>query len=317
MSDGARPSCIRIRIRGGTMTESVTLRRRKGLKQNEGFWGMFFLAPTIIGFLVFTIIPVIMSLVYSFHKYDGITAMKYVGLNNYSRLLGNKEFIQSLGNTIYFAIGTVPIGCFLALFVAVVLNQKIRGRMFYRSCFFVPTIVSMVAISVVFQQMFNQDYGAINQIIGFFGIPPQSWFASKTQAMPCVIFVTIWKGIGVTIVIFLAGLTGIDSQLYEAAEIDGAGPITKFFRITIPLLRSTITFVLINNTIGAFQAFDQIYMLTSGGPAKATQTVSYLIYQNAFNYWKMGYASAMAYIMFIIILIVSIVQLYLSRDEKL
>ena len=299
------------------MAESINLRRKKGLKQNEGLWGMFFLTPTIIGFLVFTIVPVIMSLVYSFHKYDGITAMKYVGLNNYTKLLANKEFIKSLGNTVYFALGTVPVGCFLALFVAVVLNQKIRGRMIYRSCFFVPTIVSMVAISVVFQQMFHQDYGAIHPIRGFFGSPPQSWFASKTQAMPCVIFVTIWKGIGVTIVIFLAGLTGINSQLYEAAEIDGAGPITKFFRITIPMLRATITFVVINNTIGAFQAFDQIYMLTNGGPAKATQTVSYLIYMNAFQYWKMGYASAMAYIMFIIILIVSIIQLYVSRDEKL
>lgn len=299
------------------MTGSVSLNRKKGLKQNEGLWGMFFLAPTIIGFLVFTIIPVIMSAIYSLHEYDGITPMEWVSIENYTKLLTNKEFIKSLGNTIYFAIGTVPVGCFLALFVAVVLNQKIRGRMFYRSCFFVPTIVSMVAISVVFQQMFNQDYGVMNDILGWFGIPPQKWLASKALAMPVVIFVSIWKGIGVTIVIFLAGLTGIDSQLYEAAEIDGAGAITKFFRITIPMLRSTITFVVINNLISSFQAFDQIYMLTSGGPAKSTQTISYLIYKNAFSYWKMGYASAMAYIMFVIILVCSIVQLFISRDEKL
>ena len=277
---------------------------------------MLFLLPTIIGFLMFTLVPVFMSLVYSFTEYDGVTAMKFIGLDNYTKLLGNREFRKSLVNTLYFAVGTVPVGCFLALFVAVVLNQKIRGKTIYRACFFIPSIVSTVAISVVFQQMFNKDYGMINQILGVFGIPPQGWFASIQQAMPCVIFVSVWKGIGVTIVIFLAGLTGVDPQLYEAAEIDGAGPATKFFRITMPMLRATVAFVLINNTISSFQAFDQIYMLTNGGPAKATQTLSYLIYANAFQYWKMGYASAIAYILFLVILVVSLLQLRVSRDQK-
>lgn len=295
---------------------NAVLARRKRLNGREGLWAMLFLLPTFIGFLVFTVAPVIMSLIYSFMKYDGVTVMKYIGLKNYTKLLTNKEFLQSLWHTIYFAFGTVPVGCFLALLVAVVLNQKIRLKMFYRACFFIPSIVSMVAISVVFQQMFNKDFGVINQILQFFRLPPQGWFASKQWAMPCVIFVTIWKNIGVTVVIFLAGLTGVDPQLYEAAEIDGASAITKFFRITLPMLRATLAFVLINNTIGAFQEFDQIYMLTSGGPAKSTQTISYLIYTNAFENWKMGYASAAAYLMFLMILIFSLLQLRITRNEK-
>ncbi|WP_102410489.1 ABC transporter permease subunit [Beduinella massiliensis] len=298
------------------MVKPARLSRGRRALGGEGLWGAVFLLPTLVGFLVFTLIPVVMSLVYSFTKYDGVTAMKFIGLKNYTKLLGNKEFIESLWHTLYFAIGTVPVGCFLALFVAVVLNQKIRGKVIYRACFFIPSIVSMVAIAVVFQQMFNKDYGVVNQILGFFGVPAQGFFASTAQAMPCVIFVSVWKGIGVTIVIFLAGLTGVDPQLYEAADIDGAGAATKFFRITLPMMRATLTFVLINNTISSFQAFDQIYMLTSGGPAKATQTLSYLIYANAFQYWKLGYASAIAYIMFAIILVISILQLRVSRDEK-
>lgn len=298
------------------MDKPVRLDRNRRLNRDEGKWGFFFLLPTLIGFLIFTLIPVIMSLIYSFHKYDGVTAMKFIGLKNYVKLFGNTEFRKSLWNTIYFALGTVPIGCFLAMLVAVVLNQKIRGKVLYRACFFIPSIVSMVAISVVFQQMFNKDYGVVNQILGIFGIPPQGFFASTAQAMPCVIFVSIWKDVGVNIVIFLAGLTGVDPQLYEAAEIDGAGPVKKFFKITIPMLSTTLAFVLINSTIGAFQAFDQIYMLTNGGPAKSTQTLSYLIYANAFQYWKLGYASAIAYVMFVIILVISIFQLRIGRDDK-
>lgn len=290
--------------------------RKKPLYAREGFWGAIFLMPTFIGFLVFTLIPVVMSFMYSFTNYDGITSFDFVGTKNYVRLFTNKEFIKTLWNTLYFTIGKVPIGCLLALIIAVVLNQKIRFRNFYRACYFMPTIVSTVAISVVFQQIFNKDFGLANALVGFFGIPPQEWLASKTQAMPIVIFITIWKGLGVNVVIFLAGLTGVDPQLYEAASIDGASAYTRFVKITLPMMAAPITFVLINNTIQAFQVFDQIYMLTGGGPAKATQTLSYLIFNNAFEYFKQGYASAMAYVLFAIILIVSIFQLAISRNSK-
>ncbi len=297
------------------MQRSIEL-RRKPIFRRDGFWGAVFLSPTIIGFLVFTIIPVVMSLMYSFTNYDGVTAFDFIGIKNYTKLISNKEFIGSLRSTLFFAIGTVPIGCLVALMIAVVLNQDMKLKAVYRACYFMPTIVSMVAISVVFQQIFNKDYGLANALLGAIGIPPQDWLASTSQALPCVIFVSIWKGLGFNVVIFLAGLTSVDPQLYEAASIDGANAWTKLWKITFPSLRPTIAFVLINNTISSFQAFDQIYMLTSGGPAKATQTISYLIYNNAFVYFKQGYASAMAYLLFIVILIISIAQLRISADSK-
>lgn len=297
------------------MQKSVVL-GRKPIYRMDGFWAMLFLLPTIIGFVVFTIVPVVMSLIYSFTNYDGVTPYSFIGLKNYIKLFGNKEFLGSLRNTTYFVVGTVPIGCMIALVIAVVLNQDMKFKAVYRACYFMPTIVSMIAISVVFQQIFNKDYGLANTLLALIGVPPQDWLASITQAMPCVIFVSIWKGLGFNVVIFLAGLTGVDPQLYEAASIDGANVWTKLWKITMPSLRPTIAFVLINNTISSFQAFDQIYMLTSGGPAKATQTISYLIYNNAFSYFKQGYASAMAYILFLVILAVSIVQLRISANSK-
>lgn len=280
--------------------------------RRDGLWAGFFLTPTLIGFLVFTLSPVVMSLFYSFTNYDGITPYRIVGLQNYTRLLSNREFIQSLRNTVVFAFGTVPVGTFLSLIIAVVLNQDIKMKKFYRACFFMPTVVSMIAISVVFQLIFNQENGLANNILSYFGVAPQKWFGSVTQAMPCVIFVTIWQGMGTQIVIFLAGLTAVDRALYEAAEIDGATAMKRFFYITLPVMRPTITFVLISNTIGAFQAFDQIYMLTSGGPARSTQTISYLLYMNAFSYYKQGMASAMAYLLFIVIMLISVIQLRIS-----
>lgn len=298
------------------MQPATVINRRKPLYRTEGFWGMCFLLPTIIGFLAFTVFPVFMSLLYSFTNFDGITPYEFVGLKNYAKLLTNKEFIQSLGNTVYFAAGTVPLGCLIALFVAVVLNQKIRFKNFYRACFFMPTVVSMVAVSVVFQLVFNPNNGLANNLLASLGVGPQKWLGSVTQAMPTVIFVTIWQSMGTSVVIFLAGLTGVDGALFEAADIDGANAWQKFWRITLPSLRPTIAFVLINNSINAFQAFDQIYMLTEGGPAKATQTISYLIYKNAFSYFKQGPASAMAYLLFMVILVISLAQLRLTASSK-
>ena len=295
--------------------QRTNLRKRETLLRSESFWAAMFLLPTLIGFLAFTIYPVIMSLLYSFTNYDGIRAFRWIGLQNYDKLLHNSEFLKSMGNTLYFAIGTVPIGCLVSLVIATILNQHIKLKNFYRTCFFMPTVVSMVAISVVFQLVFNPNNGLANDFLGAFGVAPQKWFASVTQAMPTVIFVTIWQGMGTSIVIFLAGLTAVDRSLYEAANIDGANAWNSFWKITLPSLRATVTFVLISNSIAAFQAFDQIYMLTDGGPAKATQTISYLIYKNAFVYFKQGYASAMAYLLFILIMLVSILQLRFSAES--
>lgn len=289
---------------------------RKPLSTNETFWGYVFLAPIIIGFLVFTAVPVVVSLYYSLTNYDGITPPKFVGFDNYIDLFQNGEFGHALLNSVYFTLGTVPLGAFLALLVAILLNQKVRGQSLYRSAFFIPCIVSYVAIAMVWQWMYNQDYGLINSVLGALGLPQPGWLATEELAMPSVIIMTIWKGLGYNGVILLAGLQGISPSLYEAAEIDGANAFQRFTRITLPMIRPTMMFVLLTSMIGALQAFDQIYIMTSGGPGRATEVVCYLIYMNAFQYFKQGYASAMAYILFIIIFVASIIQLKVSEKNN-
>ncbi len=296
-------------------SEQTIKKQRKPLAANETFWGYAFLTPVIIGFLVFTIIPVIMSFYYSLTNYDGITTPKFVGLENYIKVISNGEFGHALLNSIYFTVGTVPIGAFLALLVAILLNQKIGGQNFYRSAFFIPCIVSTVAISMVWQWIYNQDYGLLNQVLAALGLPQPAWLSSKELAMPSVIIMTIWKSLGYNGVILLAGLQGISPSYYEAAEIDGANAFQRFIRITLPMIRPTMMFVLLTGMISALQAFDQIYTMTSGGPGRSTEVVCYLIYQNAFQYFKQGYASAMAYILFVIIFVASIIQLKISKKN--
>ena len=250
----------------------------------------------IIGFIVFTIFPVAMSFYYSLTDYDGVTSPKFIGLQNYIDLFSNGDFGEALWHTIYFTIGTVPLGTLLAILVAVLLNQKIRGLNFYKSSFFIPVIVSYTSIAMVWQWLYNDDFGLINSALNTLGLPSVPWLTSSAWAMPSVIIMSIWKNLGFNSVILLAGVQGVSPAVYEAADIDGANVVQKFFRITLPMLKPTIMFVMIISMINSFQAFDQIYIMTKGGPGTATQVVSYLVYMNAFQYFKQGYASAMAYI---------------------
>ena len=291
-------------------------KRKISLASNENFWAYVFLAPIIIGFLAFTIFPVIMSFYYGLTSYDGITSPKFVGIGNYIELASDENFLKSLWNTVYFTLGTVPVGAFLALIVAVGLNAKIHFVNLYRTAFFIPVVVSTVAVSMVWQWMYNQDYGLINLFLGKLGLYQPPWLASTSWSMPSVIIMSIWKGLGFNAVILLAGIQGISPSLYEAAEIDGASGIQKFWHITVPMIHECMAFVLINGLIGSFQTFDQIYVMTNGGPAQSTQVISWLIYMNAFRYFKQGYASAMAYILFLIIFIASILQLHLSEKKN-
>ena len=298
------------------ISSTVKKKKRKTLGAKETFWGYFFLSPVIIGFLVFTVFPVIMSFYYSLTDYDGILKPTFVGLQNYAMLFTNKEFGEALLHTVYFTVGTVPIGVFLAILVAVLLNQKIRGVNIYRSAFFIPVIVSYVSITMVWQWLYNEDYGLINSFLGQLGLYQPPWLTSERWAMLSVIIMSIWKGLGFNAVILLAGVQWISSNIYESADIDGANVFQKFFKITLPLLKPTIVFVTIISMINSFQAFDQIYVMTKGGPGTSTQVVSYLIYMNAFQYFKQGYASAMAYILFIIVFVASIIQLRVSEKNS-
>lgn len=292
-------------------------KRKISLSANENFWGYAFLLPAIIGFIIFTAIPVVMSFYYSLTNYDGIRPPEFVGLRNYMNLIFQKEFWNALWNTVCYTLGVVPFGTLLALIIAVMLNQKIKGIGVYRTAFFIPVIVSTVSVSMIWQWMYNQDYGLINALLEKLGLPQPGWLSTKELAMISVIIMSIWKGLGFNIVILLAGIQGISPSLYEAAEIDGAGAFRKFRNITVPLVRPTVTFVLILSLINAFQAFDQFYIMTKGGPAKATEVVVYLIYMNAFHFFKQGYASAIAYVLFIIIFILSIIQLRVSESKDM
>jgi multiple sugar transport system permease protein len=267
------------------------------------------------GFLVFTLVPVVSSLYLSFTKYDGILAPKFVGADNYVSLFHDQDFLSSLVHTVYYTLGTVPIGTFLSLLIAIVLNAKIRFKNIYRAAFFIPVVTSMVAVSQVWKWLYNSDYGLINGILAGLGLYQPQWLASAEWAMPSIIIMSIWKGLGFNMVIYLAGLQGISPSLYEAAKIDGANAWQRFMFISVPLLRHTTLFVVVMSLIGSFQVFDQVYIMTGGGPANATTVVVYWIYENAFQFFKQGYASAMAYVLFAIIFVITLFQMKLAQRK--
>lgn len=285
------------------MMKLISSRKRKDL-----VWGYFFIAPLLIGFIVFIVLPVIVSLYYSFTDYNGITKPVFNGLSNYKKLLRDKDFIKSLINTIYFTVGTVSVGTVLSLLVSVAMCQKIRGKKVFTTIFFLPNVISTIAVSLSWQWLYNTDYGFINTVLGALHLYQPPWLTSEIWAMPSVMIMTIWKTFGFNMLIFIAGIMNIPRSYYEAAEIDGAGVMKQFFHITVPLLKHTTFFVVLMGLIGSLQAFDQIYIMTKGGPAQSTSVVVYLIYMNAFQYFKQGYASAMAYFLFAVIFIITIIR---------
>ncbi len=285
------------------------------MARKEAAWGYFFIAPIMIGFMVFMLYPFAYSFYLSLTSSDGIVAPDFIGLNNYRNLLQDETFLRSLRVTVYFTLGTVPVGALLSLLAALLLNIKMRFTTLYRTAFFLPVITSMVAIATVWKWLYNTDYGLINSILGNLGWYQPPWLASERWALFSVIIMSVWKNIGFNMVIFLAGLQGISPSLYESAKIDGAGAFKRFVYITVPMLRHTTVFVVIMAVIGSFQVFDQVFVMTDGGPAKSTTVVVYYIYQNAFKYFNQGYASAMAYVLFAIIFAVTLVQTRLARSK--
>jgi len=283
--------------------------------KKEVLWGYAFITPILIGFIVFMLYPLLASLYLSLTNSDGITPPQFIGLDNYVNLFKDNDFIQSLKVTVYYVVGTVPIGALLSLLFALLLNQKVRFMTFYRTAYFLPVITSMVAVATVWKWLYNTDYGLINGFLAKLGLFEPPWLANELWAMPSVMIMSIWKGIGFNMVIFLAGLQGISPSMYEAAKIDGANSFQRFIYITVPLLRHTTFFVIIMSIIGSFQVFDQIFVMTNGGPANSTSVIVYYIYQNAFIFFKQGYASAMAYILFGIIFIATLIQMKIANRK--
>lgn len=274
----------------------------------------FFLLPNVLGFLIFTIGPLFSSLGFSLLEWNLLKPPVFLGLENYLDLLKDKEFGRSLRATFYYLAGSVPLGLGISLALALALNQHIKGIRLFRTVYFVPVVSSMVAVALMWRWMYNPTSGVLNHMLNqgfkFLHLPltAPDWLQSPVWAMPAIIIMSVWKGMGYNMVLFLAGLQGIPRHLYEAAEIDGASHQRQFWSITLPLLTPTTFFVLIISVIGSFQIFEQAYIMTQGGPVRSTVTTVYYIYENGFQWHRMGYASAVAWALFALILAVTLVQ---------
>jgi len=290
--------------------QHLRLRARRPLYHRDGFWAFLMLLPNVAGFLMFILIPVVATFVISFASWDLTDNFRFVGLENYAELVRDKVFHQVFWNTIYFTVVSVPISIVLSLFLAILLNQPLRFIRFYRAAFFIPVISSMVAVAVIWQWIYNPQFGLLNYALSWFGIEGPTWLTSTRWAMIAIIITSIWKSLGFNMLIFLAGLQSIPESYYEAAEIDGARWFAKFRHITIPLLSPTTFFITVMAVINSFQVFDTVYLMTQGGPARSTSVLVYYIYQNAFQFFQMGYASAIAYVLFFVVLFVTMLQFW-------
>lgn len=285
----------------------------KKIIHHDAFWASIMLLPNIIGFLMFILIPVVVAFILSFMDYDVITQMKYVGLNNYIEMFNDSIVRQTLRNTFVYTVLTVPVGMALSLVLAVALDQKIIARRVYRAVYFLPAITSMVAVAVVWQWIYNPEFGLLNYILSLFGINGPSWLSSSKTSLISIAIVGIWKNLGYNMLLFLSGLQGISTSYYEAAKLDGANPLQEFTYITIPMLRPTTFFIFIMSIISSFQVFDSVMLMTEGGPGRSSSVLVHYLYQNAFQYFRMGYACAMAYLLFFIVLALTIFNIKINR----
>jgi multiple sugar transport system permease protein len=277
------------------------------------YWGLLFISPWLIGFLVFTAGPMVTSLFLSFHIYD-LHSMEYVGVENYRRLFFEDPlFWKSLQVTLTYALIAVPLGVVGSLALAVLLNQKIRGQRFFRTFFYMPSLVPVVASALVWQWVFNTDNGALNQFLSWFGFPNVAWLQDERFTLWAFVMMSLWGIGGGRMVIFLAGLQGIPESYLEAATLDGASPFQRFRSITLPLLSPVVFFNLVMGLIGAFQVFTSAYIMTSGGPNNATRFYALNLFQTAFEQFRLGKASAMAWVLFLILVAFTAVQFAASK----
>lgn len=279
------------------------------LANSQSFMGWVFILPALIGILVFIIIPVVFSFGLSFAKWDLINKAQFVGLDNYAQIFSAPLFGKILLNTFVYAISTSILGVIIPLVLAAIINTKIRGSNFFKTAYFLPFVTPMVVIAVIWQWIFDPNIGILNYVLHLH----INWLYDSSFAMPAVIIVSVWKLIGYNMIIFLSGFSSINQSLFEAAKIDGANPFQTFRLITVPLLSSTIFFVVVITCISSFQVFDLIYMMTQGGPLDSTNVLVYAVYKNAFEYFKIGQASAIAYVLFAIILALTLIQWNLRK----
>ncbi len=279
------------------------------LSNNERFAGWIFIFPALIGTLIFIVIPVICSFGLSFAKWDLLNPIEFVGIANYKEIFSEQLFYKILWNTVVFAVSTSVFGVIIPLVLACILNSKIRGAEFYKTAYFLPFITPMIVIGVVWEWIFDPNIGLLNHLLHLH----INWLYDTHYAMTALIVVSVWKLVGYNMVIFLSSLSGISQSMFEAAKIDGANSFKTFKNVTVPLLSPSIFFVVIITAISSFQIFDLIYLMTQGGPLDSTNVLVYAIYKNAFEYFNVGKASAIAYVLFTIILVLTLVQWNLRK----
>ena len=279
------------------------------LSNNQRFAGWIFIFPALVGTIIFIIIPVICSFGLSFARWDLLNPIQFVGFDNYKEIFSEPLFFKILWNTIVFAFSSSVLGVIIPLILACILNSKIRGSEFYKTAYFLPFITPMIIIGVVWEWIFDPNIGLLNHILHLH----INWLYDTHYAMTALIIVSVWKLIGYNMVIFLSSLAGISQSMFEAAKIDGANSFQTFKNVTVPLLSPTIFFVVIITAISSFQIFDLIYLMTQGGPLDSTNVLVYAIYKNAFEYFNVGKASAIAYVLFLLILVLTLCQWNLRK----
>ncbi|GLG04614.1 carbohydrate ABC transporter permease [Sellimonas catena] len=294
--------------------KAVAKGSKKGLSWKKKDWiaGYIFIAPVTLGLLVFYIWPFIQNVWFSFNDVNKFNMTTFCGLENYKQLIGDKEVWAALGTTLKYVVFTVPIGLFLSILVAALLNSKIKGKSIYRTLYFLPSVTMAAAVAMVWKWIYNEQMGVLNSAIRALGGEGHGWLTDPSTALFCIMLVGLWMKVGYDMIILLAGMQGISNSYYEAAALDGAGPIQQFFKITIPMLTPTIFFTMITGIISGFQVFDVIFMMIGKtNPAyESTKTVVMLFYRTAFDYGYKGYAAAISILIFVIIMLVTVVQMW-------
>ena len=275
--------------------KKLTVREKSQIK-----WGYFFILPGIIGFLVFNLGPMLYSLFLSFMEWDILNPMKFVGFDNYIKLFQDSLTWKSLGVTALYTVITVPLVVIISFGVAILLNSRVKGISVFRTIFYIPSIIPLVATSAIWMFIYNPTFGFLNGILRMFGLKSLKYIYDPNMVIPCLAVMAVW-GAGNTVIIYLAGLQGISRALYDAAEIDGAGNLQMFCGITVPMMTPIIFYNLVMTVINCLQTFTQAYIMTDGGPSNSSMFFSLMIYKNGFRYQRMGYAASMSWILFIIV----------------
>ncbi len=283
-------------------------KKKRTLAQKNAMMGYAMISPIIVGIMLFSIVPVVFSLYISFTNWDMLHAQTWVGLDNYRTIFSGSMLGTVSKNTLIYCAIAIPGAIFFGLLLALAMNAKIKGVALYRTAFFMPNITTTVAVCIVWTWIYNKDFGLLNNLLNMVGLPSVRWLSSRAWAMPSVAIMTVWQAMGYDMILLTAGLKGIDDTYYEAAMIDGANGWRKFFHITLPMLTPTLFFLVVTHCISYIQMFDAAFIMTNGGPGHATRTIVMQIYSTAFEYFRMGEAASYAWVLFVVVFVITIFQ---------